>query len=139
MEDKIMFEKDNRTLKNPKHFEKKIFLLYSPRNVTITMNYEPASNKKIDTEITAFLPRNSKGHITSKCRTNKNNELFYRQHRLWLETLNKSFEDNIENKKGASIGFIAVESKKLKFYYVPLKANAKKGKKGYTSKNKKAD
>ena len=82
MEDKIMFEKDNRTLKNPKHFEKNIFLLYSPRNVTITMNYEPASNKKIDTEITAFLPRNSKGYITSKCRTNKNNKLFYRQHCL---------------------------------------------------------
>ena len=67
-----MFEKDNRTLKNPKHFEKNIFLLYSPRNITI----EPVSNKKIETEITAFLPRNSKGCITSKCRTNKNNELF---------------------------------------------------------------
>ena len=25
MEDKIMFEKGNRTLKNPKHFEKKFF------------------------------------------------------------------------------------------------------------------
>ena len=72
MEDKIMFQKDNRTLKNPKHFEKKYFFTLFTRNIAI----EPASNKKIDTEITAFLARNSKGYITSKCRTNKNNELF---------------------------------------------------------------
>ena len=91
MEDKIMFEKDNRKLKNPKHFglEKKSF--YPPRNITI----EPASNKKIDAEIIAFLPGNSKAYITSEFRTNEINKLFYGQRCLWLEILNKSFEDNI--------------------------------------------
>ena len=49
-----MFEKDSRTLKNPKRLQKNVSLLYSPRKFTI----EPASNKKTDTEITAFLPRN---------------------------------------------------------------------------------
>ena len=92
MEDKIMFEKDSRKLKNPKHFgleKKKCF--YPPRNITI----EPASNKKIDAEIIAFLPGNSKAYITSEFRTNEINKLFYGQHCLWLEILNKSFEDNI--------------------------------------------
>ena len=56
-----------------------------------------------------------------------------------METLNKSFEDNIENEKGAPIGFTAIESKKFKFCYVPLKAKVKKGEKSYTLKNKKAD
>ena len=35
-----MFEKDNRTLQNPKQLEKNYFF-YSPSNITI----EPASNK----------------------------------------------------------------------------------------------
>ena len=67
MGDKIMFEKINRTIKNPKHLQKNIFLLYSPRKFTI----EPASNKKVDTEMTAFLLRNSKGYITSNSELTK--------------------------------------------------------------------
>ena len=59
MSDKIMFEKDSRRVENPKHLQINVFMLYSRMTFTI----EPASNKKIDTEVTAFLPRNSKGYI----------------------------------------------------------------------------
>ena len=55
-------------------------------------------------------------------RTNEINKTFYGRHRLWLEILNKSFEDNIEIKKEVPIGFIAIEPKNLKFHYVPPKA-----------------
>ena len=50
MGDKTMFEKDSRIAENPKHLQRNVFILYSRRTLTI----ELASNKKIDTEITAF-------------------------------------------------------------------------------------
>ena len=53
-------------------------MLYSPRKFTI----EPPTRKKIDTEVTAFLPKNSRGYITSKFRTDEINEHFYGRHRL---------------------------------------------------------
>ena len=62
MEGKIVFEKNRRTVKNPKHLLKNIVLLYSPRNFTI----EGATNEKFDTELTALLPKNYRGYITSK-------------------------------------------------------------------------
>ena len=49
-----MFEKDNTTVKHRRHLQKNVFLHYSPRKLKI----EQASCKKIDTEITAFLPTN---------------------------------------------------------------------------------
>ena len=131
MEDKIMFERQ-QDIKKSKALRKEYFLLHSLRNITI----EPESNKKIDTKTTAFLPRNSKGYITSKFRTNEINEVFYGRSCLWLEILNKSFEDNIEIKNRAPIGFIVIEPENLKFHYVSLKAKAKKEKKYYTPKNK---
>ena len=67
MSDKIMFEKDSRRVENPKHLQINVFMLYSRMTFTI----EPASNKKIDTEVTAFLPRNSKGYITSNLELSK--------------------------------------------------------------------
>ena len=51
--DKIIFSKDSRVLENPKYLQKNVFLLYSPRKFTI----EPATSKKIDTEVTAFCQK----------------------------------------------------------------------------------
>lgn len=53
MGEKIIFEKDNSSVKNPRHLQKNVFILYSPRAVKM----EPPTYRKIDTEITAFLPR----------------------------------------------------------------------------------
>ena len=73
-------------------YTKNVFLLYSLRKISI----EPATNEKIDIEIFASLPRNSRGYVSSKFKTDEINELFYGKHRLWVEILNKSFEDTIE-------------------------------------------
>ena len=115
--DKIIFSKDSRAVKNPKHVQNYVFLLYSPRKFTS----EPATSEKIDTEITDFLAKNSKGYITSKHRTDEINELFHGKHHLCLEILNKLFEDMIEIKVGKPIGFFVVEPEKLKFQHVPCK------------------
>ena len=61
MGNKIMFEKDSRTVKNPKDLKKTVFLLYSPTKFAI----QPATNETIDIEVTPFLPNNSRGYITS--------------------------------------------------------------------------
>ena len=38
------------------HVQKNIFIIYSPKAVTV----EPATSTNIDTEITVFLPENSR-------------------------------------------------------------------------------
>ena len=109
MDDKIMFEKDNTTVKQRRHLQKNVCLHYSPRKLKI----ERASSKKIDTEITAFLPTNSRGFLISKFRSDEINELFNGKQHLWVEILNKSFEDHIEIKKGQPLGFLVAEPENL--------------------------
>ena len=121
MEGKIVFERDSKLVKNPMHVQKNVFLICSPRKIST----EPATNEKIYTEISASLPRNSRGYVTSTFRTDKINELFYGKHRLWVEILFKSFEDTIEIKKGQAIGFFVAEPEHLKFQHVPYKGKTK--------------
>ena len=121
MEGKVIFERDSKSVKNPVHIQSNVFLLYSPRKISI----EPATNEKTDTEIFASLPRNSRGYVTSKFRTDKINELFYGKHCLWVEILNKPFEGTIEFKKGQAIGFFVAAPENLKIQHVPYKVKVK--------------
>ena len=82
-------------------------MLYSRRKLTIA----PATSKKIDTEVTAFLPKNSRGYITSKFKTDEINELFYGELFYGWKYLNKSFEDNIEIEKGHPVFFLSLSQK----------------------------
>ena len=61
MDEKITFEKDNKVVKNLRHLQTNVFILFSPRQFKI----EPATFRKIDTEVAAFLPADSKGSLTS--------------------------------------------------------------------------
>ena len=72
MEGKILFEKNSRIVNNLRLLQRNVFLLYSPRKFTI----QPATIEKIDTEVTAFLPKKPRGYITSKFKTDEINELF---------------------------------------------------------------
>ena len=135
MGEKIRFEKDNKGVKNPRHLQRNVFILFSPRQIKI----ELASCRKIDTEVTAFLPTNSKGFLTSKFRGDEINEFFHGKHRLWVAILNKSFEHHIEIKKGQPLGFFVAEPENLEFQHGSQKEKAKKKKEGCISKTKKAD
>ena len=58
----IILKRSQANVKKPNHLKKKnVFILYSPRTVKI----EPATSKRIDTEIIVSLPKNSKGFVTS--------------------------------------------------------------------------
>ena len=98
---KIIFQRDSKSVKGPKHVQRNVFMLQSPRKIEI----ELATNKKIDKGIFTFLSNNSNGYVTSRFRSGAINEFSSGWHSLWLEILNKSFEDTIEIKNGEVIGF----------------------------------
>ena len=98
---KIIFQRGSKSVKGPKHVQRNVFMLQSPRKIEI----ELATNKKIDKGIFTFLSNNSNGYVTSRFRSGAINKFSSGWHRLWLEILNKSFEDTIEIKNGEVIGF----------------------------------
>ena len=85
----IIFTRSQSKIKKLKHLKKNVFILYSPRAVKV----ESATSTKIDTEIIISLPKNSKGFITSIFRQDKINEFSSEHQRLWVEILNKSYEE----------------------------------------------
>ena len=91
----IILKRSQANVKKPRHFQRNVFILYSPRTVKI----EPATWKRIDTEIIVFLPKNSKGFVTSVFRGDEIIEFNGEQQSLWVEILNKSYEETIEIKK----------------------------------------
>ena len=91
----IILKRSQANVKNPRHFQRNVFILYFPRTVKI----EPATWKRIDTEIIVFLPKNSKGFVTSVFRGDEIIEFNGEQQSLWVEILNKSYEETIEIKK----------------------------------------
>lgn len=99
------------------HVQKNIFIIYSPKAVTV----EPATSTNIDIEIKVFLPENSRCFITSVLTENEIHELFSGKHCLWVEILNKSFENTIKIKRNKPLGFLVAEPEHLKFHYVPSK------------------
>ena len=88
----IIFQKNKSIYQKSRTFEKKIFIVYSPRTVRI----EPAICSRIGTELVLFLPKNSKGFITSIFGGDEINEFCSEKQRLWIEILNKSFRETIE-------------------------------------------
>ena len=107
----IILKRSQANVKKPKHLKKNVFILYSPRTVKI----EPATSKRIDTEIIVSLPKNSKGFVTSIFRRDEINEFDSEQQRLWVEILNKSYEETVEIKKNNPLGFVIIEPEHLKF------------------------
>ena len=91
----FILKRSQANVKKPKHLKNFFFIFYSPRTVKI----ESATSKRIDTEIIVSLPKNSKGFITSIFRGDEISEFKTDQQRLWVEILNKSYEDTVKIKK----------------------------------------
>ena len=93
----IIFEKPSSSFKKPKHFKKNISIVYCPRSVRI----EPPTSMKIDKEMyfyfyLYFYLKIQKGllHLYFE-----GNEICGQRQRLWIEILNKYFEETVEIKK----------------------------------------
>ena len=66
----MILKRSQADVKKPKHLKKNIFIFYLPRTVKI----EPATSKRIDTEVFVSLPKNSKGFVPSIFRGDKISE-----------------------------------------------------------------
>ena len=85
---------------------------------------EWATYRRIDKEVFVFLPTNSRGFITSKFNVDELKEVFEGAQCLWIEMLNRSFEDTIIN-KNKLLGFLLIEPENLKLQHIPPKKRIK--------------
>ena len=119
----VFFERDNQRVKKPKHLQKNIFIIYSPRTVTI----ETASCTKIDTNIILKLQKQAKAFVATKFRGHEIYEINNEKKRLWIEVLNTSYTEELKINKNNILGFLVIEPENLKFKHV-TKKKAKKEK-----------
>ena len=114
-------------MKKPWHLKKSIFIVYSPKTVTV----EPATCSKIDREIVLILQKNTKAFITSKFRGDEIFEINGETQRLWIEILNKSYNEPVKISKNTVLGFVVIESEFLSYKHDTANAKAKKRKRYY--------
>ena len=88
----IIFQKTSPSIKNPEHLGRNVFNVYSPKVIKV----EPATCSRIDTELVLFLPKNSKGFITSIFRGDEIDEFCSEEQRLLIEILDKPFRETIK-------------------------------------------
>ena len=120
----VIFERDNQRLKKPQHLQKNVFILYSPKTVTV----ETANCVKIHTGIILNLPKQAKAFITSKFRKHEIYEINNEKRRLWIEVLNTSYTEDLKIKKNSILGFLVIEPENLKFKYaIKKKTKREKG------------
>ena len=67
--------------------------------------------------MTLFLPQNSKGFLISIFQRDEINEIFHGKHRLWIEILNKSFENPVKIERNQSQGFLVIGLEHLRFHH----------------------
>ena len=94
-------------------WKKNVFIIYSPKHIKV----ELGSYRRIDIEVAVFLPPNSNGFITSRFNGDELKEVFEGKHHLWIEILNRSFEDYIVVKENKPLGFLVIEPENVKFHY----------------------
>ena len=117
----VIFERDNQRVKKPMHLQKNIFIIYSPRSVTV----ETASSTKIDTNIILKLPKKAKAFLATKFRGHEICEINNRKQRLWIELLNTSYTEDLKIEKISILGYLVVEPEYLKFKYDTKKKTKK--------------
>ena len=106
-----LFLKIKQRCQESKTPEKNIFLIYPSKKVKI----EPATWLNIETQIILSLAEKSNRFVTSIFRGDEINEIRQKMQGLWIEILNKSFEDTIEVKRYNPLRCVAIQPGNLKF------------------------
>lgn len=117
----LLFEIDGAGIKKLQHLKKNIFVIYSPRTITI----DTASSIKIDTNIILHLTKKKKAFIPSKFWGQEIYEITKRKSRLWIEILNTSYNANFNIKNKTPLGFLVAEPENLKSKYGKKKKTKK--------------
>lgn len=106
MKDNIVLRTDNKNVKKPYPLKSNIFLLYTPRNIIDPMEYG-----RQDPDVVVFMPKNSRGFLTSKFGEDEIEQICNIEQRLWVGILNKSYIEPIEIKKGCILGSFVLKTK----------------------------
>ena len=101
-----------------------MFIIYASSTATV----EPATCSKIDTDIVLILQKNAKAFVTSKFRGDEIFEVNGETQRVWIEILNKSYNEHIKINRNSVLGFVVIEPKYLSFKHETTKAKKKKEK-----------
>ena len=77
---------------------------------------ETATCSKIDTNITLILPKKAKAFHILKFMGDEIYQIKAKKERLWIEILNKSYEEDLKIKnKNSILGFLVTEPENLNF------------------------
>ena len=118
----VIFTKDNQTVKKPQHLNKNIFIIFSPKTVTV----EAPRCTKIDTKIVLNLPKKAKAFLASKFRGHGIYEINNNENRLWIQVLNTSYTEDLKIDRNTPLGFLVIEPESLKSKYETKKKPKKK-------------
>ena len=105
MKPTLIFKVDNKNVKKPTNLKNGVFLIYTPKKVTI----KPMQFVRNDTEVTVTLPKEHRGYFTSKFRHDEIGTITSHHERIWIGILNMSLSDNIVIHKNKLFGFFVVE------------------------------
>ena len=108
----IFFELDGLGVKKSCYLRKNVFVIYSPKAVTI----DPANSIKLDTVI-LHLPEKAEAYVTSKFKGHEIFKIDKKKSRLWIEILNESYFDELKIKIKTPIGFPVIKPENSKFAY----------------------
>ena len=109
-------------MKKPEHLKNSIFIIYSPRTITV----ETVTCNKIDTNITLILPKKAKAFVISKFRGEKIYEINSETQRLWIEILNKSYQEELKIRRNTALGFLIIEPSNLQHKHETQSTKKKK-------------
>ena len=94
----------------PKRYEKNIFTVFSQKRLTI----EAADTETIDTELTIELPEKCTTFLATKFEGQDIQKFIGPcRKRLWLTSLNQSYSEDYQIKKGDIIEYLAIEPDNL--------------------------
>ena len=105
MKPTLIFKVDNKNVKKPTNLKNGVFLIYTPKKVTI----KPMQFVRNDTEVTVTLPKEHRGYFTSKFRHDEIGAITSHHERIWIGILNMSLSDNIVIHKNKLFGFFVAE------------------------------
>ena len=105
MKPTLIFKVDNKNVKKPTNLKNGVFLIYTPKKVTI----KPMQFVRNDTEVTVTLPKEHRGYFISKFRHDEIGTITSHHERIWIGILNMSLSDNIVIHKNKLFGFFVVE------------------------------
>ena len=87
----IKFKRDRKDIKKPLHVKNGALLIYAPRKLTLS----PAQFNRYDTVVAVTLPKDLRGYLISKFKTDKIEQISDSTQRIWTGILDRVLTEEI--------------------------------------------